>query len=81
MFLCIGSVQAAFRKLHVFCCVSRYVMPLFGWTQWDDSPAFQGTPFFTIVGQCASETRYGSMDCLPLYSHNTDMVDLPKTRA
>lgn len=42
---------------------------------------FRGTPLFTIVGQYASETRCGSLDCLPLYSHNTDMVDLSKTRA
>lgn len=36
---------------------------------------------FLIVGQCASETGCGSLDCLALYSHNTALVDLSKTRA
>lgn len=65
----------------MFSVVFSYVMLLFGESLWDGPPGFQGTPLFTIVGQCASKSRYGSMDCLPLYSHNTGMVDLSKTRA
>lgn len=75
--LVLMSWRPALSYVAVSCCI----MSQFGWTQWDDSLAFQEAPLFTIVGQCASETRCGSLDCLPLYSHNTDMVDLSKTRA
>lgn len=74
-------LKAMFRKLHIFCCLFCFMIFLFGLDSVWRVPAFQETPLCTIVGQCASGTRYGSPVYLPPYSHNTDTVDLSKTGA